>query len=269
VSPLMRSVACAALCLAAGHAGAQSAGQTSALDESSAGTNTQVAAALLHAPYSDLRAIRPIAGDAEAGRRKSESCAGCHGEHGIAIVQEFPSLAGQHADFTYWQLVEYKRDAMPGGQMTPPMTPLAADLSDADMRDLAVYYAGLDPAAAPATEAAARPATAEQLQRGELLYLSGDPGRGIPPCQGCHGSDARGHRDALRRDRNGRTPYAAYPALRGQQAAYLRLKLAEYRDGKQQDSTTDFVMSGVAVALDDASIQDLSAWLASLSWAAN
>src|SRR3546814_7696659 len=94
--------------------------------------------------------------------------------------------------------------------------------------------------------------------------MAGDPAKGIPPCQGCHGVDASGHADPLRTDRDGHAPYASYPALRGQQSIYLQIKLAEYRDGKMDDSTTDFVMSGIGKRLDDDSIQALSAWLSSL-----
>jgi cytochrome c553 len=211
------------------------------------------------ARYIDLRRVRPITGDAAAGQAKSELCAACHGPQGISIAPTFPNLAGQRADFLYWQLVEFTRNP------DSPMSPLVADLSDQDMLDLAAYYASLTPTAVPAeADAEAAPADATLAQRGEQLYLSGDPSKGIPPCQGCHGPDAGGHVDALRADRDGHTPYAAYPALRGQQAIYLQTKLAEYRDGKMHDSTTDFVMTGIGERLDDDSIQALSTWLSSL-----
>lgn len=207
--------------------------------------------------YVDLRRVQPIAGNAAAGHAKSELCATCHGPQGISIAPTFPNLAGQRADFLYWQLVEFKRNP------DSPMSPLVANLGDQDMLDLAAYYAGLTPTTAPA-ETDAAPVDATLVQRGEQLYLSGDPSRGIPPCQGCHGPDAGGHPDALRADRNGHAPYAAYPALRGQQAIYLQTKLAEYRDGKMHDSTTDFVMTGIGQRLDDDSIEALSTWLSSL-----
>jgi len=211
------------------------------------------------ARYVDLRRVRPITGDAAAGQAKSELCAACHGPQGISIAPTFPNLAGQRADFLYWQLVEFTRNP------DSPMSPLVADLGDQDMLDLAAYYASLTPTTAPAdTDAEAPEVDATLAQRGEQLYLSGDPSKGIPPCQGCHGPDAGGHVDALRADRDGHTPYAAYPALRGQQAIYLQTKLTEYRDGKMQDSTTDFVMTGIGERLDDDSIQALSTWLSSL-----
>ena len=210
--------------------------------------------------YVDLRHATPITGNAAAGEAKSQLCAACHGPDGISIAPTFPNIGGQRADFLYWQLVEFKRNP------DSPMSPLVADLSDEDMRDLSVYYAGLAPTPQPAESAPEDvvPDDATLLQRGEQLYLSGDPSKGIPACQGCHGPDARGPANALYTDRSGHTPYATWPALRGQQAMYLQTRLAEYRDGKMDDSTTDFVMTGIGQRLDDDSIQALSAWLSSL-----
>ncbi len=217
--------------------------------------------------YSDLRRISPVQGNAAAGQAKSELCAACHSSTGISVIPIYPNLAGQSATYLYWELMQFKRGRLPDS----PMTALVSDLSDQDMRDFATYYASLDPAAAAAaaepveaqTDADAT-ADSQRLQRGEQLYLSGDPGKGIPACQGCHGADARGHPDALKPDRNGHTPYAAYPALRGQQVAYLQTRLGEYHARTLHDSTTDFVMQGVAQRLDEDSIQSLSEWLSSL-----
>lgn len=211
--------------------------------------------------YSDLRRISPVQGNAAAGQAKSELCAACHSPTGISVIPIYPNLAGQSATYMYWELMQFKRGRLPDS----PMTALVSDLSDQEMRDLAAYYASLDPAAAAAEPAdASTDADPQRLQRGEQLYLSGDPGKGIPACQGCHGVDARGHPDALKPDRNGHTPYAAYPALRGQQVAYLQTRLGQYHARTFHDSTTDFVMQGVAQRLDEDSIQSLSEWLSSL-----
>ena len=52
--------------------------------------------------------------------------------------------------------------------------------------------------------------------------------------------------------------------MRGQQAAYLQSKLAEYREGDLHDSTSDFIMGGIGRRLDADSIQAVSSWLSSL-----
>ena len=225
-------------------------------------------------PLLDLRRITPLQGDAVAGKTKAAVCSACHGEQGVAIVPIFPNLAGQRAEYLYWQLIEYKRGNLPPSTMTP----LVADLSDADMRDIARYYASLPAnpplAAAPATSEAepADAATDEApappdpalIAKGEALYLGGDPAQGIPPCQGCHGADALGFPDAMKPDRNGHVPYAVFPILRGQQHDYLQIRLAQYQSGAIDDSTADKVMNSVGHRLDSDSIAAISAYLSGL-----
>ena len=144
----------------------------------------------------DLRHKTAVRGDPVAGQQKSELCSACHGVHGIAVVPFFPNLPGQHIDYLYWRLVAFRDGHYPESPMTPP----ALSLSDADMRDLSAFYASLDPVEAQramdndpdAEPVVSEPAAAEVLQLGEQLYRNGDPAKGIPACQGCHGDDARG-----------------------------------------------------------------------------
>ncbi len=211
--------------------------------------------------YFDLRRITPITGDPARGQARSELCTACHGQDGISIVPIYPDIAGQKADYMYWQLRKFK-DAGFGDTV---MAVAVEDLTEQDMRDLSLYYAGLPAAGSPPEpaepEAAPDPAL---LARGEQLYLHGDPTAGIPPCQACHGGDARGHSEALSVDAGGFTPYAAYPSLRGQREDYLKNRIAEYQQGKHTTLTTDFVMIGAARNLDPASVDALAAWLSSL-----
>ena len=84
--------------------------------------------------------LSPLAharGHAEAGKAKSTPCAGCHGPHGISTVPSFPKLAGQHRDYLYHSLKDYKT----GKRKNPIMAGQVANLSDADMADLAAYFA--------------------------------------------------------------------------------------------------------------------------------
>lgn len=237
------------------------AGGLAGLAPVASGADGDAPAATLHPRYLDLRAVPRISGDAAAGKRKSQVCGACHGDDGGGTAPPFPNIGGQRADFAYWQLVELKR-----GRHLSPMTPLVSTLDDQDMRDLAAYYASLPlPAARAGTgDTPAEPVDAALLEHGRALYLHGDAAKGIPPCQGCHGADARGMRDADVADRNGRTPYATFPVLRGQQAAYLQSKLAEYHEGDLHDSTSDFIMGGIGRRLDADSIQAVSSWLSGL-----
>lgn len=77
------------------------------------------------------------AGKPEAGKAKSAVCAGCHGADGNSTNAMFPKLAGQHEDYLYQALKDYKA----GKRKNPIMNGQAATLSDQDMRDLAAFYA--------------------------------------------------------------------------------------------------------------------------------
>jgi cytochrome c553 len=203
--------------------------------------------------YTDLRRIELIHGDAAAGAQKATLCLTCHGANGVPVAPTFPRLAGQRPDYLYHRLVSFKQaDAKDPYYSKSPMTPLAASLSDNDMRDLATYFATQIPAA---TDVAA---AATASGRGEFLFRSGDASHGVPPCQGCHGAEAEGLN--ARADQ-----YAAYPALRGQSGAYIIARLTNFRQGLPHDSSNDFIMTGVARTLDDDAIQAIAAWLGSLT----
>jgi len=208
------------------------------------------ASALTAAPrYRDLRHIEPIHGDAAAGLKKATVCFACHGASGASFAPTFPRLAGQRADYLYQRLLSFKHaDPKDPYYSVSPMTSLVVPLSDTDMRDLAAYFSSQTP---PASAATALPG------QGETLYLAGDPARGIPPCQGCHGADAGGPSIST-------AQYAAYPALRGQYAPYLTARLMNFHKNRPHDTTNDFIMGNVAQTLDDESIQAIAAWLSSL-----
>jgi len=207
--------------------------------------------------YLDLRRTPVITGDAAAGKQKAQLCFACHGENGVAPVPNFPNLVGQSTEYLYWSLVEYQRARGPES----PMTPLVAALSDGDLRDLAAYFSSAS------ASGAQRPGTvapdAVLIRNGERLFNEGDPQRGVPPCQGCHGVDGTGH-PLARHGGSSRIQayYRTYPALKGQSPDYVTTRLTQYRDGQLHDSSNDFIMHSVAGGLDDDAIRALAAWLA-------
>lgn len=79
------------------------------------------------------------AADAAAGKAKAGACAGCHGAKGISAVPTYPNLAGQKAAYTVKQLKAFKDKT----RTDPTMNAMAAPLSDADMANIAAYFAGL------------------------------------------------------------------------------------------------------------------------------
>ncbi|HEY6986105.1 MAG TPA: c-type cytochrome [Rhodanobacteraceae bacterium] len=195
--------------------------------------------------FVDLRSIPPLHGDASAGKEKAAVCSACHGAAGISPAAAFPNLAGQHAEYLYWQLVEFQREARPES----PMTSQVKDLDDATLRNLAAWFALQPPAPFNAN---ATPAT----DRGARLFREGDPATGTPPCQGCHGADAGGF--PLAADNSS---YRTYPILRGQHADYVVQRLRDFRDGKHASSTSDRIMTPVAKTLDDEAIHAVALFI--------
>ena|SRR5688572_2878197 len=81
-----------------------------------------------------------LAGDAVAGKEKSQMCAACHGPDGnTPMMPEYPKLAGQQADYLEKALRDYKA----GKRKNPLMMPMAQGLSKKDIQDLAAYYSSL------------------------------------------------------------------------------------------------------------------------------
>ncbi len=86
-----------------------------------------------------LFAVASHAGDVEAGKAKSATCAACHGGEGISPTPIWPNLAGQKEQYLIAQLKAFKD----GTRVNAQMAPMVANLSDDDMANLAAYYASL------------------------------------------------------------------------------------------------------------------------------
>ncbi|HJU08945.1 MAG TPA: c-type cytochrome [Rhodanobacteraceae bacterium] len=203
------------------------------------------------ARFDDVRLQPPVHGDAARGATKAAVCAACHGAQGIAVAPTFPNLAGQSQTYLYVQLRAFKD----GARDNAVMKPLASALSDHDMRDIAAHFASLPGKAGSVADV-------QSASRGDTLFHDGDPAKGIPPCQGCHGPDARGPRPdpasaALQ------PAWRTFPALAGQNAPYVLEQLKAFHDGTRAGTSNDRVMQGVARNLDDGDMQALAAYIAS------
>jgi len=82
------------------------------------------------------------AGDIAAGKAKSVACASCHGADGMAAIPNYPNLAGQNEGYLVSSLKDYKNKKRTGAFATI-MSMQAVNLSDADIENLAAYYASL------------------------------------------------------------------------------------------------------------------------------
>lgn len=96
---------------------------------------TMILAAVLSAA---MTAPAWAGGNAAAGKEKSGVCAACHGPDGNSVAPDFPKLAGQNADYLMHTLKAYRdkkrTNAIMNGQ--------AEKLTDADIANLAAFYAG-------------------------------------------------------------------------------------------------------------------------------
>lgn len=77
-------------------------------------------------------------GDAAAGKKKAASCAGCHGKNGEGKKHN-PKIAGMDPAAFSKALHDYKS----GARKNAMMKNFAKRLSDADIANLAAYYASL------------------------------------------------------------------------------------------------------------------------------
>jgi len=158
-------------------------------------------------------------------------CTMCHGARGLSQA-DTPNLAGQYPAAIYKELVDFKT----GARASAVMVPLVADLSDANMRDLAAYYAYLP-------RPSGNPPSAGQPPG---IVLSGAPIRGIAPCGACHGNLA---------SKTG----AAW--LEGQPAVYLRAQLQGFASGARRNDI-DAQMRNVARGMTKEEIATASSYYA-------
>ena len=100
-----------------------------------------VAAGMLFAPAGFARAAEPDTAPGDSARAKSQQCIGCHEIPGYKTafpsVYPAPKLFGQSADYLAAAMRAY-RD---GARSHPSMVGIAAQLSDADIAEIAAFYA--------------------------------------------------------------------------------------------------------------------------------
>ena len=94
----------------------------------------------LAAYFSSVANETVAAGGSEtAGIEAASTCIACHGQNGISVSPNWPTLAGQYEDYLRHALNQY-RD---GTRKNAVMAQMAAPLTDEDVKLLASYYAGL------------------------------------------------------------------------------------------------------------------------------
>ena len=179
-------------------------------------------------------------GNYQAGQEKSTVCAACHGPTGISINPAWPSLAGQHANYTVKQLINFKQQK---GRYDPTMAPMVANLSEQDMADLAAFYARQ-----PRPEGST---PMKYLARGEKLYRGGDFNQHITACIACHGPKGTGNAQA------------GFPVLSGQQAAYTVLQLQAFKTNKRGNDLNS-IMHDISARMSTSDMEAVANYIAGL-----
>ncbi|MFX1675363.1 c-type cytochrome [Paraburkholderia sp. A2WS-5] len=162
------------------------------------------------------------------GATLSLRCTMCHGPQGMSQANS-PNLAGQFASVVYKELLDFQS----GARKNAVMTPMAQNLADQDMRDLAAYYASLPPAA----RVGGTPPG---------IVALGAPMRNIPACASCHGGV----------DHKVGTPW-----LDGMPAAYTKVQLTAFADGTRHNDISE-QMRNIARNMTPAEIDAAAAWYA-------
>ena len=174
----------------------------------------------------------------------AQVCAACHAADGNSIGPANPKIAGQHPEYLHKQLVDFKGQ---GGKKpvreNAVMTSMVANLSEADLKNLAAYYAGqkLKPAAAADKDLAAL---------GQKVWRGGNEQTGVPACAGCHGPTGAG------------MP-AQYPRVAGQYSEYLAAQLRLFKDGGRANDPNG-MMRGVAARMSEREIKAVAEYAAGL-----
>lgn len=206
-----------------------------------AGAATAVAATLAlgadHAPA--------VQGDPAKGQPiASTVCAACHAADGNSTGPANPKLAGQHAAYLFKQMTNFKaQGANPPERANPIMNGMIAPYDEAQMRDLAAYFA----AQTLKGEAAK---TREAFVLGQKLYRAGDQAKGLAACAACHGPAGAG------------IP-AQFPRIQGQYAEYIEAQLKSFRDGTRANDPSQ-MMRTVAIRMTDAEIKAVADYISGL-----
>ncbi len=205
--------------------------------------------------------VSMAAGDAAAGKTKFATCAACHGADGKGNGGAFPSLTKLNAADAETILTAFKKGDMAtlkahnlGGARYGTMAPQAANLSEADIADLAAYIATLGGGAA-AAPAAAAPAAAAAAPAANMIKADANIGFGhalFSSCAVCHGAEGEG----------GKLLNA--PKLSGLPVSATSSMLEMYKSGKQLGPYS-YVMNAQAKYLTPEEIRDLAAYISQMN----
>jgi len=186
----------------------------------------------------------PKADLARAQQIVTQVCAACHAADGNSTQAANPVLAGQHAEYTLKQLMNFKpQGGKPAERQNAVMAGMVANLSVEDLRHLAAYFESQK----PKPRAARDP---ELVKLGQAIYRGGVLAKGIAACTSCHGPGGAG------------VP-VQFPRLAGQFTEYTAAQLKAFRSGERVNDPNR-MMRAVAEKLSDREIAAVAEYVAGL-----
>ncbi|MBI4755687.1 MAG: cytochrome c4 [Betaproteobacteria bacterium] len=205
---------------------------------------------------SSMSSFVSAAGNAELGQQKAAACIACHGPDGNSVAlppgtDPWPKLAGQMPEYITKQLHDFKA----GKRKNEQMSPQAQNVVDADIADIAAFFAKQQVSASAAADKSL-------LAQGEKLFLKGK-GRPavVAACVGCHGINGVGQRAWA--DSYKVAPPVLAPAIGGQHSSYVAKQLKAFRDGSRANDV-GLIMHNIAARLDDKDIAAVAEYVAAL-----
>ncbi|MCV2219273.1 MULTISPECIES: c-type cytochrome [unclassified Thauera] len=181
---------------------------------------------------------------AKAKQTVETLCAACHSTDGNSQLSANPKIAGQHEDYLYKQLREFKGwNGEPPARENAVMTAMVDSLEEADMRALAKYFASFELQPEPAK-------SLDTIELGQSIWRGGIAAKGVPACAACHGPAGAG------------LP-AQYPRIAGQFADYTEAQLKAFRDGGRENDPNR-MMRMIALKMTDAEMKAVSDFAAGL-----
>jgi cytochrome c553 len=174
----------------------------------------------------------------------TQVCAACHGSDGNSAIPTNPVIAGQHAQYAFKQLTNFKSEGgKPAERPSAIMTGIVAGLSRDDMANLALYFADRE----------AKPRTArdpELVKLGQQIYRGGIMKKNVAACASCHGP-------------NGAGMPAQFPRLAGQHSQYTAGALTAFRAGERANDPNR-MMRLIAEKLSDREIMAVAQFIEGL-----
>jgi cytochrome c553 len=183
--------------------------------------------------------------DAAKGQQiATQVCAGCHSADGNSVIPTNPILAGQHAEYTTKQLMNFKaQEGKPATRNSPIMGAMVAGLSPDDMKNVGAYYAQQIPKITGAKDKSL-------AKLGERVYRGGNIESNVPACASCHSP-------------NGSGIPPVYPRVGGQHAEYTLAQLRAFRTESRTNDANQ-VMHMIANHMTEKEMQAVSEYISGL-----